>query len=29
MLTVHHLDAYQSERTICLCEELAIPYRLV
>jgi glutathione S-transferase len=29
MLTVHHLGISQSERIVWLCEELAIPYRLV
>jgi glutathione S-transferase len=29
MLTVHHLGVSQSERIVWLCEELAIPYRLV
>ncbi|HYF60766.1 MAG TPA: glutathione S-transferase family protein [Burkholderiaceae bacterium] len=29
MLTVHHLTTSQSERIVWLCEELAIPYRLV
>lgn len=28
MLTVHHLGRSQSERIVCLCEELAIPYEL-
>jgi glutathione S-transferase len=29
MLTVHHLGVSQSERIVWLCEELAIPYKLV
>jgi glutathione S-transferase len=29
MLTVHHLGISQSERIVWLCEELALPYRLV
>ena len=29
MLTVHHLGLSQSERIVWLCEELAVPYRLV
>ena len=29
MLTVHHLTTSQSERIVWLCEELAVPYRLV
>ena len=29
MLTVHHLGVSQSDRIVWLCEELAIPYRLV
>jgi len=29
MLVVHHLGMSQSERIVWLCEELAIPYRLV
>lgn len=29
MLTVHHLGISQSDRIVWLCEELAIPYRLV
>lgn len=29
MLTVHHLRRSQSERAVWLCEELALPYRLV
>ena len=28
MLTVHHLEASQSDRIVWLCEELAIPYEL-
>jgi glutathione S-transferase len=28
MLTVHHLGRSQSERIVCLCEELEIPYAL-
>jgi glutathione S-transferase len=28
MLTVHHLQASQSERIVWLCEELGIPYEL-
>jgi glutathione S-transferase len=29
MLTVHHLGISQSDRIVWLCEELAIPYRLI
>jgi glutathione S-transferase len=29
MLIVHHLRVSQSERVVWLCEELAIPYRLI
>jgi glutathione S-transferase len=29
MLTIHHLTTSQSERVVWLCEELAIPYKLV
>lgn len=29
MLTVHHLNASQSERIVWLCEELELPYDLV
>ena len=29
MLTIHHLRRSQSERILWLCEELALPYRLV
>ena len=29
MLTVHHLGKSQSDRIVWLCEELAIPYRLL
>jgi glutathione S-transferase len=29
MLTIHHLTTSQSERIVWLCEELAVPYRLV
>ena len=29
MLTLHHLGHSQSERIVWLCEELALPYRLV
>lgn len=29
MLTVHHLGISQSDRIVWLCEELAIPYKLV
>jgi glutathione S-transferase len=29
MLTVHHLGISQSDRIVWLCEELAVPYRLV
>ena len=28
VLTVHHLQRSQSERTVWLCEELGIPYEL-
>jgi glutathione S-transferase len=29
MITVHHLGISQSDRIVWLCEELAIPYRLI
>ncbi|HMK85967.1 MAG TPA: glutathione S-transferase family protein [Steroidobacteraceae bacterium] len=29
MLTVHHLGISQSDRIVWLCEELAVPYRLI
>lgn len=28
MLIVHHLQRFQSERIVWLCEELGIPYEL-
>ena len=29
MITVHHLGISQSDRIVWLCEELAVPYRLI